>query len=272
MKKLVLFFTLAYAFSWLAWLPLYGPALGINGLPVLPYHHAYGAFGPLLSAFICARIFKSPSPANLVRGMSVIRNKTMLAIAFFAPFVLAALAIMISSLINHIPIGLGTIGKSDELKNFGVVPFILYNILTFGYGEEVGWRGYALPVLQQRFNRLTAAAILTIFWAVWHLPLFLYRPGYTGMDLAGIAGWFFSLLTGSILLSWLYNSAKGSIMVCAVFHATIDVAFTSHYDDKSVINYLGMAVTVAGIIVAFQLAKKAPEHMLSVTDGSQLRY
>lgn len=272
MKKLLLFFLLAYAISWLAWLPLYGPALGINGLPVLPYHHAYGAFGPLLAAFICARLFKSPSPANLARRMSVIGNKTMLAIAFAGPFVLAVLAIIISSSVNHQPIDLDTIGRSDELKDFGVISFILYNILTFGYGEETGWRGYALPVLQQRFNKLSAAVIVTLFWALWHLPLFLYRPGYTGMDLAGIMGWFFSLLTGSVLLSWLYNSSGGSILVCAVFHATVDVVFTSHYDDRSIINYLGIAITLAGIIVAFLLVRKAPKYMSLATDGNQHHY
>jgi len=47
-------------------------------------------------------------------------------------------------------------------------------------------------------------------WAAWHLPLFLYRPGYMGMGIGigEIFGWILSLLTGSILLTWLYNSTR----------------------------------------------------------------
>ena len=69
------------------------------------------------------------------------------------------------------------------------------------------------------------------------------------MDTADIAGWFFSLLTGVILLTWLYNESRGSLLVVALFHATIDVAFTSTISSQPVVNVTGALITVWGIMV-----------------------
>lgn len=82
----------------------------------------------------------------------------------------------------------------------------------------------------------------------WHLPLFLYRPGYVSMGVAGIVGWVLSLATGSILLSWLYNSTKAGILTCAIFHTTIDVTFTANFAGTSVVGNMGMLITVWGVL------------------------
>ena len=112
----------------------------------------------------------------------------------------------------------------------------------------MGWRGFALPRLQNKMNAFTASVILTFFWAVWHIPLFFYRPGFTSLGFAGIFGWIFSLLTGSILLTWLYNSSRASILICAIFHTTIDIAFTADLADKNIVNYMGVLITIWGIL------------------------
>ena len=171
-----------------------------------------------------------------------------LTIALFSPFLLAILASVINHFVNNNPIILTGLFTTKEFPNFNLLTFFIYNLLFFGFGEEVGWRGFALPRLQFKMNALTASIVLTVFWALWHLPLFFYRPGYTTMDIAGIFGWVFSLLTGSILLTWLYNSSRASILICAVFHSTIDIAFTTDLADKSIVNYMGMLITVWGIL------------------------
>jgi len=55
-------------------------------------------------------------------------------------------------------------------------------------------------------------------------------------------------MTGSILLTWLYNSSKGNILICAVFHSTIDIAFTADLAGVNVINYMGFLITIWGIL------------------------
>jgi membrane protease YdiL (CAAX protease family) len=85
-------------------------------------------------------------------------------------------------------------------------------------GEEVGWRRFALARLQTRHTASVSSLLLTLGWALWHTPLFAYRPGYASMDAMGVAGWFFSLLT---------DASRGSLLVVALFHAAVDVVFTS---------------------------------------------
>lgn len=249
MKQLLTFFGLAYLISWIIWLPLYGHIFGLANLPVLPYHHGIGGLGPMIAAFLTTGLFlKKEGLRVLLKKCIQIKPQVYLAVALFSPFILGFLAVLISSFVENRPMDLTGFLRAKEFPEFNLGTFFIYNLIFFGFGEEVGWRGFALPRLQHKFNALSSSLILTLFWALWHLPLFFYRPGYTSMDFAGIAGWIFSLLTGSILLTWLYNSSRGSILICAVFHSTIDIAFTADLAGKDVVNYMGFLITVWGIV------------------------
>ncbi|MBD0285844.1 MAG: CPBP family intramembrane metalloprotease [Flavisolibacter sp.] len=250
LKNLIPFFALAYFISWLIWLPLYMPHFDVHGLPVLPFHHAFGALGPMIAAFIITYYERrTKGLKDLAMAMMKANSAVLLLVAFVAPFVLLLIAATIDSYQSHTPLNLSMIGRTKEFPHFNFLSFFLYSLLFFGFGEETGWKGYALPKLQTRYSALTSAIIFTFFWAIWHVPLFFYRPGYTSMGMAGMAGWFFSLLTGSILLTWLFNASKGSILVCAVFHATIDMVFISDFVGSNTITYLGILVTIWGILM-----------------------
>lgn len=249
MKQLVTYFGLAYLISWIIWLPLYGPAFGLTNLPILPFHHGLGGLGPLIASFLTTWIFNNQDGVKqLFNKCLKVRPLIYLTIALLSPFILTFIATIINSFIDKTPINLTGLLTCKEFPNFNLLTFFIYNLVFFGFGEEVGWRGFALPRLQNKFNALTSSFILTVFWAVWHWPLFFYRPGYTSMGFAGIFGWIFSLLTGSILLTWLFNSSRASILICAVFHSTIDIAFTADFADKNIINYMGFLITVWGIL------------------------
>ena len=249
MKQLLTYFGLAYLISWTIWLPLYGHIIGFNNLPIVPFHHAIGGLGPLIAAFLTTWIFlKKEGIKSLLAQCIQIKPLIYLAIALFSPFILAFMAAFISYFVDKTPIQLSGLLRVKEFPQFNFLTFFIFNVVFFGFGEEVGWRGFALPRLQKDANALTASLVLTLFWAVWHIPLFFYREGYTTMGLGGMAGWFFSLLTGSILLTWLYNASKGSILICAIFHSTIDIAFTADMADKDIVNYMGFLITVWGIL------------------------
>lgn len=267
MKQLITYFFLAYLISWLIWFPLYAPAFGFNGLPVFPFQHGVGGFGPLLAAFITTGIYKGKAGLlRLLKRCIQLKPIIYLMVALFSPFLLSFLASLLSSVVNTQPFQLTSFARSSEFPQFTFATFFCYNLLFFGFGEEVGWRGFALPRLQVKYNALVASVVLTFLWALWHWPLFFYRSGYVSMDLAGIMGWFFSLLTGSLLLSWLFNSSEGSILICAVFHATIDIAFTADAADKQIMNYMGFLITLWGIatIIVFK-----PKH-LAKREGQSL--
>lgn len=249
---LIVYFALAYILSWIIWFPLYSPAMGIKNLPVFPFQHGIGGLGPMIASFITTWIFERKRGVNaLLRSMVKVKPILYVLIALLSPFLLAVIAAIMNSVINHRSIELSGLFRSHEFPAFHFMSFLLYNLFFFGFGEEVGWRGFALPRLQKRYSALWASVILTLFWAVWHWPLFLYRPGFTQMGIAGAAGWFFSLLTGSVLLTWLYNSSKGGILACAIFHSTVDIAFLADFADPQIINYMGMLITIWGIGTIF---------------------
>lgn len=247
--QLISYFGLTYLISWTIWLPLYGPVFGWNSFSIFPFHHGMGGLGPLVAAFVTTWIFlKTEGLKKLLTKCIQFKPLLYLLIALFSPFILAFFSSLLSYFIDKTPINLNGLFKAKEFPQFNLMTFFFYNLLFFGCGEEVGWRGFALPRLQNKFTALTSSLILTLFWALWHLPLFFYRPGYITMDIAGTIGWIFSLLTGSILLTWLYNSARGSILICAVFHTTIDIAFTADIANKNLVNYMGFLITVWGVL------------------------
>ena len=171
MKPLAAFYTLSCLISWLIWLPLYGHRLGIGGLSTIPFNHALGSWGPLISNFIITSIYYKGKRKDVVSHLTKIGSVKMLLFALLAPLALSLFCLCLVALIHKTPIRFEELNSNLEFSNWGYMPFLLYNLFSFGYGEEVGWRGFALPFLQQRFTATISSLLLTIFWAIWHLPL-----------------------------------------------------------------------------------------------------
>jgi membrane protease YdiL (CAAX protease family) len=100
----------------------------------------------------------------------------------------------------------------------GLVGVFLMITLVGSLGEEVGWRGYALPQLQRRFSPLTATAILAPLWFCWHLPQFFVIQSYREFGPADYVGMFLGLSCGAVVLTWLYNRSGGSLLLVVVWH------------------------------------------------------
>lgn len=89
-------------------------------------------------------------------------------------------------------------------------------------GEELGWRGYALPRLLVGRSTLSASLILGVIWFVWHLPAFLI--GGTPQTGLSLPAFFLSALALSILATWSYNSTQGSVLPSILLHLTVNFA------------------------------------------------
>ena len=252
------YFVLANVISWIIWTPLLLSSLGIRGIPVLPYHHFFGALGPILAAIIMTGINSGKTGLRELLGR-IVRWRVSIKwhlIALFGPVALFVIAAVIIRIRGGAWADFGQFGVSEEFPQFGLIAIWIFYTLTFGVGEETGWRGYALPRLQKSRSALSATLILSGFWALWHLPTFWYRPGYANMNIGGIIGWGFSLVTGAVLLTWLYNSSKGSILIVSLFHGSVDVAFTSRVAQGDIVNIIGMMVMVWAIIVVLVTGPK----------------
>ena len=92
--------------------------------------------------------------------------------------------------------------------------FLLYQV--FVNGEEVGWRGYALPKLQANHSALAASLIIGVVWSLWHVPKYL-----TAGDPHDLSFWFFALnmIANSVLYTWVFNRTRGSLLIMLLLHA-----------------------------------------------------
>jgi membrane protease YdiL (CAAX protease family) len=91
-------------------------------------------------------------------------------------------------------------------------------------GEELGWRGFALPHLQDGHSALAATLILGPLWGFWHLPLWL--TGNESHPLPMFPAFVLSAIALSVLLTWIYNSTGGSLLLVVLLHATANLPIT----------------------------------------------
>lgn len=87
-------------------------------------------------------------------------------------------------------------------------------------GEEIGWRGYALPRLTSRLGLAGASVLLGVIWAVWHLPLF-YIPG-TDLSRQSFPVFLLAVTPLSTAIAWLYWRTNGSLLLTMLIHAAIN--------------------------------------------------
>jgi membrane protease YdiL (CAAX protease family) len=148
-----------------------------------------------------------------------------------------------------VAVGMGepTAGLFDTL--FPAVLIVPLVVLVPAFTEELAWRGFALPRLLAAMSPLTAALVLAIPWALMHVVLFL--PGQWYGDLA-LWPMVVSILSYSILLTWIYIGTGGSVLMTALFHAGLNgmapIMAGLDADSSWVIRNVLAAVIAVGVV------------------------
>ena len=214
---LVAYFLLAYAISWAIQIPLALKAQGLSQAPIPFSIHYLAGYGPMLAAFIVTGLTGGiGSLRELLGRMLKWRVQPVWWLAAISPLALYVVVALVLRLIPGQALDLRMLGQVDFLPDIGLGALFLW-LLTYGIGEETGWRGYALPRLQKNRSALLATFMLWVFWALWHLPAFfyLYNP-------AIVIGFLLGILAGAIVFTWLYNSTGGSLLMVILFHSTFN--------------------------------------------------
>lgn len=108
---------------------------------------------------------------------------------------------------------LGSVPWWQYLASFLIVLFFAGSL------EEFGWRGFVQPRLQERFSALSAAALIGVAWALWHLPLF-YLYDVAAYDASGFwTTYLFGSITSSIVYAFLFNGTGGSLLFPMIAHS-----------------------------------------------------
>ena len=214
---LLAFFVLAYAITWPGWwLEVTGSQFGAF----------LGYFGPAIAAILVVAISGGREElgelvARLFRWRVPFRWY-LVAMLLPAGSVLVALALSVlaGNATYHPEPGL----LSPLLPELGLVLLFgsVYGVVIAA-GEELGWRGYALPRLLRRHNALVASILVGIFWGLWHLPVsFVYGDGSPPLVDSLLYG--LGVDFASVIYTWIFLHTRGSVLIACLFHSVYDVS------------------------------------------------
>ncbi len=224
---LATYFGLTFAISWAIWLVLILGSLHIQ-TPAGSALNVVAIAGPSIAALVVATKVGRGELRQLLAGFSLSRPSVQwMAVALVLPLAMMVAAIAVSVAAFGAP----SPGVTFGLAGVVIAEFVRVLFLGGPLEEELGWRGFALPRLQQHRTALDASILLGMVWGIWHLPLyFVMGTGQSKMLSTGISpafaiggflGWTIGL---SVLFTWLFNQTGGSLIVVILFHASVNVA------------------------------------------------
>lgn len=187
---------------------------------------ALNAFvGPYLSAYIMGRITEGKdSWLNMKKRF----RRFKVGWPWYA-FILFGIPLVMMFGISILP---GALASFQGFPPGFPAKYIIYFVIVFfgggPLGEEIGWRGFALPRMQARYGALRATLLLGVLWTFWHLPHFLTTaqrggPG-SSLSLLYVNLPIFLLLVMSIavIMTWVFNHTKGSLFIAMLLHTSIN--------------------------------------------------
>lgn len=220
MRSLLKFFLLTYIVSWILWIAAAAllrvatpPPSGLRAISVVLY--LLGVFAPALVALALTdgAEGRASTLALLRRTIkwSVGAQWYVFAVSYMATIKLA------SALLFRIATG--------AWPAFGPEPwFIMAIAIPFSTpaqaGEEIGWRGYALPRLSAHLGLSCASIALGIIWAFWHLPFFFISE--TDKSGQSFPVYLLSVTALSVAMAWLYWRTNGSLLLTMLMHSAVN--------------------------------------------------
>ena len=227
---LLTYFGLTYLLTWLCWVPLiillpggFQPGgVAPTGHPSLLFFlFPLGNIVPSIVGIILTRIVGGRGSLRALFGQ-VVRfrvNPAWYAVALFLTPLLIAVALALF-------VALGGSAPASSIATIGGAA--LGGALLAAVGEELGWRGFALPRMQARHSAVGASIVLGLLWGVWHVPRWIWGTTASPAQLIpALALQVLTITVFALLLTWVYNNTGGSLLLTMLFHASI--AASSYY-------------------------------------------
>lgn len=215
--QLAAFFILAYLLSWIFLIPLMLSQQGVGIYLSFDLFFLLGGWGPTVAAVLIIALTagKPAVKTFLLRGLQWRIELRWYLVVLLLPALTGSGAILVHMLFG---------GDAPEflISDYGLmlIPMLLIGLLTGPISEEFGWRGFAQPLLQVKYNPIFASLIIGVIWGLWHTPLF-FTPGTSQVEMNLL--WFtINGIALAFLFTWVYNNTGGSIFMAILFHATIN--------------------------------------------------
>jgi membrane protease YdiL (CAAX protease family) len=205
------FFALTFAITWSLQAPSTLATLGAIAGPAekfLPLA-GLGAFGPMLAAIaLSSRRAGGAGVRALFAGIAPKRELwRWYVFALVVPGLLLAVPLALYGAVTGRAVG-PLVYPPDAPERWIALVF-------FSFGEEIGWRGYALPRLMARYGALGASLIVGALWTLWHGPMFVMEGSALRMMILAAP----LMLGGSVLYTWAYRRTERSLLVALLLHA-----------------------------------------------------
>jgi membrane protease YdiL (CAAX protease family) len=216
-RALLAFFLAAYALPWAVWWSEIAEQRGWT-----TWHLPGGmALWTLLPVTLTAVAATGGRAGLADLGRRMVRWRVpgrWWAAAVGIPLAFAAVATGIGAALS------GSAHLGETLSLPASLTYLAYGIGLFLLTEEAAWRGFALPRLMTRLSPLAAALVLGVIWAGWHIPTFLLATESN----SAIPYWGFAVMVvaTSVITAWLYLGSGSSVLLCAVWHAAADAAYS----------------------------------------------
>ena len=236
---LVAFFALAFLGGWIVLLPTVLFESGFGLIPIgLPAPAVMLSFipaamaGPALAAFVVTRMVEGKEGTRKLLRRRILRWRVGVHWYLIAIFGIPLVYFLAASLV----LGMAPLNSLIEgwpLLFTSYLPKVLMVFLIVSLWEEIGWMGFALPRLQDRFGPLMASVVLGLLWALWHLPAYFNstqvvapKVGLADLDRLLYLLPMLMLLAVStrVVMTWLFNVAMGSVIVVTLFHAAFNMS------------------------------------------------
>ncbi|HET7010152.1 MAG TPA: type II CAAX endopeptidase family protein [Anaerolineales bacterium] len=266
-KAVFAYFGLTFLISWAIEFLLIASERGWGGIGVSPAVHYFAAYGPMLAALLVTGwLLGGPGLRELLGRVLKWRvGWAWFLISLLSPAALFAVGALAALIVEGKLPDLALLGQVNYMPNLGLAAWLFW-FVTYGLGEEVGWRGFALPWLQKNRTAAQATLILGILWALWHLPAFFYLDTYQAMGL-----WMFPFLAvtivcGAVVYTWIYNSTGGSVLMAAIFHASFNYFSASAAGAGTIAIVMTAGVVIAALVIprvyGLENLSRRPKHSL----------
>lgn len=235
-RPLVWFFVLAYALSWIAWVPY---VLSENGVGVWDFTFPGGAAGGQLGGVLPGAYLGPITSALLIIGLTEgraglrtwRRRMTRFRVSV-RWYLLVVLAVPLALAVGSMAVTGDTPSVPSGAVLVAFLPGLVAQLITTGLAEEPGWREFAMPRMQSLVGPLKATGVVGVLWGCWHLPLFLTEWG-GGPDVSWTEPVEFvvSAVLFSAVMTWVFNASGESMPLVMLLHCGVNNSYSVVWDD-----------------------------------------
>jgi membrane protease YdiL (CAAX protease family) len=215
--QVVAFFAITYLVTWGCFVA--GSLMGASGVTLAVI--LLGSFAPSVVAVVLTGRLEGRSGVRaLLRRL--LQWRVGLRWYVFALAFMAVVKLLVAVIYR---VGNGDWPQFGDQAWYAIVAAILPIAIVGGpLGEEVGWRGFALPRLSERWGLAPASLLLGVVWACWHLPLFFlpHLEKYTDQHGQSFPTYFLQVVALSVALAWLMGNTGGSLLLAVLMHSAIN--------------------------------------------------